>query len=99
MHGFSLNADVNLSPFESIIPCGISDCRITSMKDLLHHPIPQSQLRAEIARIFGEVFDLSWSYIHSGHLRDTLSDLDILSPSTLDSDQHSPTAVGHDISH
>lgn len=98
MHGFSLNANVNLSPFESITPCGIADCQMTSMKDILHYPIPQSQLRSEIARIFGEVFGLSWMHMHSGQDLRGLSDQDILSPSTFESGQHNPMALGHDTS-
>jgi lipoyl(octanoyl) transferase len=32
MHGFALNVCGNLSPFEKIIPCGISDVTMTSME-------------------------------------------------------------------
>lgn len=31
MHGFSLNVSSDLSPFKSINPCGMPECRITSL--------------------------------------------------------------------
>ncbi len=31
MHGFALNADCDLSAFDSIIPCGITDAAVTSL--------------------------------------------------------------------
>jgi len=31
MHGFAINANCSLSPFEEIIPCGISDATVTSI--------------------------------------------------------------------
>lgn len=33
-HGLSLNADMDLSPFEAIDPCGYSGLRVTQLKDL-----------------------------------------------------------------
>jgi lipoyl(octanoyl) transferase len=31
MHGFALNVSPDLSAFDSIIPCGISDAAVTSL--------------------------------------------------------------------
>jgi len=31
-HGFSLNVDCDLTPFEWIVPCGIKDAKVTSIK-------------------------------------------------------------------
>jgi lipoyl(octanoyl) transferase len=31
MHGFALNVEPDLSPFEAIIPCGIEDAAVTSL--------------------------------------------------------------------
>jgi lipoyl(octanoyl) transferase len=31
MHGFALNVNPDLSAFEAIIPCGISDAAVTSL--------------------------------------------------------------------
>jgi lipoyl(octanoyl) transferase len=32
MHGFALNVSPDLAPFAQIIPCGIDDAAVTSMK-------------------------------------------------------------------
>jgi lipoyl(octanoyl) transferase len=31
MHGFAINANCSLSPFEEIVPCGIRDATVTSI--------------------------------------------------------------------
>ena len=33
-HGFSLNVENDLSMYDKIIPCGIRDCEITSLKEI-----------------------------------------------------------------
>jgi lipoyl(octanoyl) transferase len=35
MHGFALNVSTDLSYFDGIIPCGIDNCKVTSMEKLL----------------------------------------------------------------
>lgn len=39
MHGFALNVDPDLSWFERIIPCGITDATVTSMAAELRRPV------------------------------------------------------------
>ena len=34
MHGLALNVSNNLEPFSDIIPCGLTDCGVTSMRQL-----------------------------------------------------------------
>jgi len=34
MHGFALNISTNMAMFSHIVPCGISDCKMTSLKEL-----------------------------------------------------------------
>ncbi len=63
MHGFALNVSVDLNPFGSIVPCGISDCRVTSMARLLGRPADLGAVRAQTIEAFAEVFGLTW--IHS----------------------------------
>ena len=35
-HGLALNVAVDLMPFDAIVPCGIADRKVTSVKQVLH---------------------------------------------------------------
>lgn len=59
MHGFSLNVNTDLKYFENIIPCGIVDCKITSMKDILGSDQNMDLTKKRIAKIFNEIFTAS----------------------------------------
>lgn len=61
MHGFSLNVSVDLTPFSRIVPCGLVNCRVTSMADVLGNPPAESQVRASLARHFADVFQIEWA--------------------------------------
>jgi lipoyl(octanoyl) transferase len=39
MHGFALNVNPDLSAFDAIVPCGISDAAVTSLQNELHRSI------------------------------------------------------------
>lgn len=55
-HGVSLNVEPDLSHFDGIVPCGVSDQGVTSLVDLglpVTMPEVDSILRAEFERIFG----------------------------------------------
>ncbi|MBX9908007.1 MAG: lipoyl(octanoyl) transferase LipB [Beijerinckiaceae bacterium] len=55
-HGISLNVEPDLSHFDGIVPCGVSDQGVTSLVDL-GLPVAMAEvdsvLRAEFERIFG----------------------------------------------
>ncbi len=55
-HGISLNVEPDLSHFDGIVPCGVSDQGVTSLVDL-GLPVTMAEvdavLRAEFERIFG----------------------------------------------
>ncbi|WP_185982477.1 lipoyl(octanoyl) transferase LipB [Aureimonas mangrovi] len=55
-HGISLNVDPDLSHFEGIVPCGVSDHGVTSLVDL-GLPISMTEvdsvLRSEFEHVFG----------------------------------------------
>jgi len=38
-HGFALNVNTDLSYFDGIIPCGIDNCKVTSMEKILNKKI------------------------------------------------------------
>ena len=44
MHGFAINANCSLSPFEEIIPCGISDAKVTSISKEISRDISVTDL-------------------------------------------------------
>lgn len=58
MHGVSLNVCPKMQHFSLIIPCGISNYGVTSMEQLLDHPVDIAAVRQEMRRQFSEVFDL-----------------------------------------
>ena len=39
MHGFALNCDCDLSWFDRIVPCGITDASVTSLSAELGRPV------------------------------------------------------------
>ena len=56
-HGISLNVDPDLSHFDAIVPCGITDARygVTSLADLGLR-VGLAEVDAALRRAFGEVF-------------------------------------------
>lgn len=55
-HGFALNVQPNLSHFELIVPCGITEAGVTSMALELEHPVDFAEVETRVAHHFGEVF-------------------------------------------
>lgn len=60
-HGFALNVSVDLAPFSRIVPCGIADCRVTSMAELLGTDPNPTAVQQRVAANFAERFDLTWA--------------------------------------
>lgn len=58
MHGFALNVNTDLTPFRWIIPCGIQEKGVTSMRQLLGHSVPMEQVTQSVMERFSEVFEL-----------------------------------------
>ncbi|CAI9753445.1 unnamed protein product [Fraxinus pennsylvanica] len=46
-HGLALNVSLDLSPFQKIVPCGIQDRRVGSIKELLRKTLPSNSCRLE----------------------------------------------------
>lgn len=55
-HGFALNVNTDLSYFNGIIPCGITDKGVTSMEKLLSSPVDEAEVMQRIIAHFGEIF-------------------------------------------
>ena len=58
MHGFSLNADVDLSFYERFVPCGIADAGVTSLSSELGRDVTVREAAAAVAPHLREM--LTW---------------------------------------
>jgi lipoyl(octanoyl) transferase len=58
-HGFALNVTTELSYFDLIVPCGISQVTMTSIQRELDRPIDMADVARRIEAAAGEVFALS----------------------------------------
>jgi lipoate-protein ligase B len=56
-HGFALNVGIDLSGFEAIVPCGISDQSVTSIERELRRDVDRDRVEAAVLSAFAEVFD------------------------------------------
>jgi len=58
MHGFALNVNTDLRYFDHIIPCGIPDKKVTSIKEELGHEVEMSTVKEKIVKNFENVFNV-----------------------------------------
>jgi len=56
-HGFALNVNTDLSYFNMIVPCGITDKGVTSLSRLLGSQIPMSDVARVVSSQFAQVFE------------------------------------------
>lgn len=60
MHGFALNVNTDLSYFNHIIPCGIQNKKVTSIKHELRREVPVNEVKEKIRKNFSEVFNIEY---------------------------------------
>jgi lipoyl(octanoyl) transferase len=58
MHGFALNVNTDLSYFNFIIPCGIQNKKVTSIKEELGRPVDLEEVKERLKRNFEKVFSI-----------------------------------------
>ncbi len=79
-HGFSLNVNLNLYPFELINPCGVERMPVTSMGKMLGRDIPAEEVRETIRDVMGDVFGLEFETITPAEIVGMLKDLNPSAP-------------------
>ena len=57
MHGFAFNVNTDLSYFSGIIPCGIKDKDVTSLKRELGNDVDLTEVKSKLANNFKIVFE------------------------------------------
>ena len=57
MHGFALNVNTDLSYFNYIVPCGITDKAVTSMQKELGRQVDEQEVKQLLIAEFGQVFE------------------------------------------
>jgi len=59
MHGFALNVNTDLSYFDNIIPCGIQNKKVTSMKSEVNELVNILEVKEKLKRNFEKVFNVT----------------------------------------
>lgn len=60
MHGFALNVNTDLSYFNFIIPCGISNKQVTSLEKELGRKVDFEEAKQKVKANFARVFEIDW---------------------------------------
>ncbi|WP_084146934.1 lipoyl(octanoyl) transferase LipB [Maridesulfovibrio zosterae] len=68
MHGIALNVCPDLEHFSYIVPCGITAHGVTSMAQILGHPIDIDSVRNKMRKNFSDIFQISLSPANLEHL-------------------------------
>ncbi|MBD0331581.1 MAG: lipoyl(octanoyl) transferase LipB [Chitinophagaceae bacterium] len=58
MHGFALNVNTDLSYFNYIVPCGIQNKKVTSMKEELGRQVDTEEVKQKLMNKFEKVFNV-----------------------------------------
>jgi lipoyl(octanoyl) transferase len=64
MHGFAFNVNTDLNYFNYIIPCGIQNKHVTSLKKELGMEIGIEEVKEKVKRNFQKVFDVDFASIN-----------------------------------
>jgi lipoyl(octanoyl) transferase len=56
LHGFALNCTTDLSWYDAIVPCGLTDTGVTTLSELAARPVTVEQMVSHVTRQFEAVF-------------------------------------------
>ena len=73
-HGFALNVNNDLTPFQWINPCGLAGVRITSLGLIAGAEIPLEELRATVWQTVARLFDVTLTTLDVEELQGLLSE-------------------------
>jgi lipoyl(octanoyl) transferase len=59
MHGFALNVNTDLGYFNHIIPCGIQNKKVTSLKEETGNEVSMNEVKEKLKRNFESVFNVT----------------------------------------
>jgi lipoyl(octanoyl) transferase len=59
-HGFALNVSPDLSHFDLIVPCGITDRGVTSIARLIGHDVPMGEVEEAVVHGMTQVFSAAF---------------------------------------
>lgn len=57
-HGFSINVNPRLEYFDLIVPSGVRDCQVTSLRHVLNKPIEIGTVVMPVIQSFCEIFEM-----------------------------------------
>jgi lipoate-protein ligase B len=70
-HGFALNVSTDLSYFDSIVPCGIDGCRMTSVSEVTNRAVSVREFADVMRESFARVFSFSEIVSRPLHIQTT----------------------------
>jgi lipoyl(octanoyl) transferase len=63
LHGFALNCSTDLSWFDAIVPCGLTDRSVASLSQLVRRNVTVEEVAPVVARHFADVFGLRLEWV------------------------------------
>jgi lipoyl(octanoyl) transferase len=77
-HGFAINVNNDLQPFEWIVPCGIESCRMTSLSRELGAEQDLDAFSTTVRDRFGQIYERSAAEVTAEELAERIAGIDSL---------------------